>query len=62
MPIDNVRGSPKVTAVDAQNCLLSWSVTGEAAGVSDAEAEEVLKGFYAGLLDVVANAANAANA
>lgn len=59
MPVDNLRGTPKVTAVDDLHCTLSWTVTGEAAGVSDAEAEEMLKGFYTGLMDVVANAAQA---
>ena len=59
MPIKDIRGTPKVTVVDAHNCRLSWTVTGEADGVPQGEAEDMLRGFYTGLLDVVANAAAA---
>jgi hypothetical protein len=56
LPIDNLKGSPKVTAVDDSNCRLSWTVTGAEAGISEQEAGDMLSGFYSGLLETVSNA------
>jgi len=56
LPIDNIKGSPKVTAVDDSNCRLSWTVTGAAAGISEQEAGDMLSGFYSELLDTISTA------
>jgi len=57
LPIDNLKGSPKVTAMDDNNCRLSWTATGEETGISEQEAEGMLSTFYLGLLDTVSAAA-----
>ncbi len=57
LPIDNLKGSPKVTAVDYSNCRLSWTVTGAETSISEQEAGDMLSGFYLGLLDTVSAAA-----
>jgi len=57
MPINNIQGSPKVSVVDDQNCILSWTITGAEEGISESEAQEMLSGFYSGLLGVVSKAA-----
>ncbi|MEH6582896.1 MAG: SRPBCC family protein [Halioglobus sp.] len=57
MPIENIQGSPQVTVVDDGHCTLSWTVTGNEVGIPESEAAQMLKGFYAGLLETIAGAA-----
>lgn len=56
LPIDDLQGTPKVSPIDSDHCLLSWTLRGVEAGVAESEAEHLLTGFYSGLLDIVANA------
>lgn len=56
LPIENIQGSPKVSAVDDSNCRLSWTITGSEAGISEQEAETMLSGFYSGLLETISGA------
>ena len=60
MPVLNVHGTPRVSAVSDETCVLSWSAEGQLReGAQESEAIEALRGFYTGLVDTVAAAVTA---
>lgn len=58
MPVTGLRGTPRIEAIDENHCRLVWTATGNAVdGVEEAQAADGLRGFYSGLVEIVAGAA-----
>jgi hypothetical protein len=55
MPVTDYRAGAKVVASGDNCCLLQWWGTSTPQGISEAEATEMMRGFYAMLLGWVAD-------